>query len=259
MLGADYHILAWSGKGVIRNVNSLNSTSANTLPTYYNKTLGSADSPIWDFSSWVPHIIFINLGTNDFSGGVLPTSTQFINGYIDFVNHLHSLYKPTPKFFFACGVMINTYCPYIKNVSAVFPGSTVVDLFAEKVNSTVKGCDNHPSIYTDLYMAQAQASVISDVMGWSVSPTTGAAATTSQPTTSGQPTPSQSPASGQPTTSQSPASGQPTTSQSTLSQSTSSGQPTPDPSSSGTTSPISSFGAQYPFYLTLYCFLFGKY
>lgn len=70
-LGADYHIVSQSGWGVL---SSWDGNPACSLPRYYEKVCGVAVAgenektgagEDYDFSSWQPDAVVINLGTND--------------------------------------------------------------------------------------------------------------------------------------------------------------------------------------------------
>ena len=64
---AQVHVVAWSGKGVVRNYQDPGITSPDPLPIYFNRTIGVHPAPIWDFAQYKPDAVVINLGTNDFS------------------------------------------------------------------------------------------------------------------------------------------------------------------------------------------------
>jgi len=97
--GADYRIMAFSGRGVVRNYNGM--APGETLPVLYNYTLfdKSVAAPN---DGWVPDVIVIGLGTNDFSTdlhhpeepwvqrGAL--DADFARTYADFIGTLHGKY-----------------------------------------------------------------------------------------------------------------------------------------------------------------------
>jgi hypothetical protein len=57
---------AISGIGMVRNYNG--DTSFKNMPEYYQQTLlSNSSAPAWNFSSWIPDVVIILLGTNDFS------------------------------------------------------------------------------------------------------------------------------------------------------------------------------------------------
>lgn len=97
--GAAYRIMAYSGRGVVRNYNGV--VPGETLPVLYNYTLfdRSVAAPN---DGWVPDVIVIGLGTNDFSTelhhpeeawvqrGAL--DADFARTYADFIGTLHAKY-----------------------------------------------------------------------------------------------------------------------------------------------------------------------
>jgi lysophospholipase L1-like esterase len=62
-LGAEASFVAFSGKGVA--VNYANDATP-TLPQLYPRTLPLREDLPWDFSSWIPDAVVIQLGANDF-------------------------------------------------------------------------------------------------------------------------------------------------------------------------------------------------
>jgi len=61
-LGADVHCVAWSGLGLVRNFDIEPSPTLVERHGYSNPVTRAA----WDFARWVPEIVLINLGSNDF-------------------------------------------------------------------------------------------------------------------------------------------------------------------------------------------------
>jgi hypothetical protein len=64
---ADFHLSAISGKGLVHNHSDPLSESLIPLPVLYERTLVSSEEPRWDFAQWIPRIVVINAGTNDFA------------------------------------------------------------------------------------------------------------------------------------------------------------------------------------------------
>lgn len=62
-LGAEAYFVAFSGKGVV--INYGNDTSP-PLSQLYPRTLPHREDTSWDFSSWTPDAVVIQLGANDF-------------------------------------------------------------------------------------------------------------------------------------------------------------------------------------------------
>ena len=65
-VGAELITIAWSAKGMYRNFAG---DTNETMPVLYGRTLGTQASSTWDFASWVPDAVVINLGSNDFQQG----------------------------------------------------------------------------------------------------------------------------------------------------------------------------------------------
>jgi lysophospholipase L1-like esterase len=62
LLTAQVHTAAWSGLGMVHNCCGGNTT----MPTIFNRTLASVNiDNSWDWNSWVPDALVVNLGTND--------------------------------------------------------------------------------------------------------------------------------------------------------------------------------------------------
>lgn len=64
-LGAQYHVVAQSGLGMVRNYGG--GTARPPYEEYYTRTLESQPTATWDFSSWIADVVVISVGRNDFS------------------------------------------------------------------------------------------------------------------------------------------------------------------------------------------------
>lgn len=95
-LDAEYHCIAMSGIGLEQ------SYVTGTIFEYYDKELGFY-SPIkpWDFGSWVPDAVVINLGQNDYALGSDPNVTDL---YVDFMLDIRAEY-PEAGIFLVLGDM----------------------------------------------------------------------------------------------------------------------------------------------------------
>jgi lysophospholipase L1-like esterase len=70
-LDADYRIVAFSGRGVVRNYGG--AAPGQTLPVLYSRMIPGQAAPVVDpAEGWRPDLIVIGLGTNDFSTPVAP-------------------------------------------------------------------------------------------------------------------------------------------------------------------------------------------
>jgi hypothetical protein len=94
--GAQYHIIAISGKGLVRNYNGAN--PGKELPAYYDKTLLSPvnsgkNAPEWDFSRWKADVAVIAVGINDFQADPpYADSAKFDAAYESLISRLRKHY-----------------------------------------------------------------------------------------------------------------------------------------------------------------------
>ena len=70
-----------------------------TLPERFNRTLMERDTPKWDFKQWVPDLVMVCLGLNDYSGlkgkdGIVPEekSLAYRAEYRAFLARIRSVY-----------------------------------------------------------------------------------------------------------------------------------------------------------------------
>jgi lysophospholipase L1-like esterase len=101
-LGADIHVVAWSGKGMYRN---LDGTTTETVPILWERTIPTDHASRWDPSQWVADAVVINLGTNDYNARGLGPTTDYQATYLQFVTRLRSVY-PGAFLFCAVGPML---------------------------------------------------------------------------------------------------------------------------------------------------------
>ncbi|GAB4171518.1 MAG: hypothetical protein Fur0032_10770 [Terrimicrobiaceae bacterium] len=95
---ADYQIVARSGIGVYCKNNSI--SSADSMRNRYDNTLFGYETPAYTMGGFVPQLIIINLGINDFATWAkpsAPTQTQFEDAYKSFIDSLRGHY-PDAKF-----------------------------------------------------------------------------------------------------------------------------------------------------------------
>jgi hypothetical protein len=110
-LNAEYHCISRSGIPLVRAW-----WSENDMPnTYYYRHDFNDGGSNWNFSRWVPHIVVVNLGQNDYWHTGVPEVTQAEaqQAYIDFGLALRGHY-PDAHIIFALGSMdaVDTGSPW---------------------------------------------------------------------------------------------------------------------------------------------------
>jgi lysophospholipase L1-like esterase len=166
-LGADVFTEAWSGIGIYRNYNEVG-PSTDVMPTRYDyiipteTTLGK-----WDFAKYQPHVVVINLTSNDFSTHGDP-GQPYIDGYVKFVQHLRSVY---PNAYIICVIEWTSSPSSAGDVNQVVStiktgGDTKIESYDISSYANSSGCDGHPNIAGDKTMGDALAAEIKKVMSW---------------------------------------------------------------------------------------------
>jgi len=98
-IGAEISVQAISGIGLTQNANAKQKWQLGSLsmPGYFNRTLqtDAKDAPVWDFQSFVPDLVVISLGGNDFNhqGGNVPSNKTFSAAYGAFLLRIFQVYE----------------------------------------------------------------------------------------------------------------------------------------------------------------------
>lgn len=101
-LNANIHLTSWSGLGLVRNYGD----TPRPLPERIEWITPQNEDRIWDFKSYIPNIVVINLGTNDFNG-YTPTRENYVNGYKTLINRIRGYYGKETKIICALGPCID--------------------------------------------------------------------------------------------------------------------------------------------------------
>lgn len=156
-LNAELSTVAWSGKGVVYNYDT---DTTNPMPTLYKRVLPDDPGSLWDFSV-KPHVVVINLGTNDFSTEGDPSTEQFRDAYIGLVEQIRD---GAPDAFILCtnGNMLNGadlvaaragIHAAVDTLTAA--GDTKIVAWDMDVPNDNPGCHSHPSTAVHAVMAEA--------------------------------------------------------------------------------------------------------
>ncbi len=98
-------VVARSGIGIYRNYAGPKEGNRNNMPAVYANTLFNDPSETWDFTAYKPHVLCVNLGTNDTS--TEPYDIDLLeNAYRNFLKTLRSHY-PKTKIIFITGSMLS--------------------------------------------------------------------------------------------------------------------------------------------------------
>ena len=169
-LNAQVNLVAFSGKGMYRNYDS---STDNAMPYLWTLASPQHDS-LWDTSQFIPDVVVVNLGTNDFAHGTNVLS-EFTSTYLTFLQTLRSSY-PDAVIVVALGPLLsgNTRSVVMGALQSIIIQTTVgnvylLDFGVQTVDSAGNGagCEFHPSIQTQRNMSTILQNAIRGYTGWS--------------------------------------------------------------------------------------------
>lgn len=184
LLQAQYSCVAYSGRGLYQNNTG---SKTGTLPLIYDNIIADVASSQWNHYNYIPDVVVINLGTNDFSAETLSSaytvdSAVFVTTYVNFIKKLREYY-PNASFVCCVGTMMNDGYPakakqwtriqkYVSSVSAYFKNNGDSKVFYLKLEpqSSPYGEDWHPTAATDLVMANTLVNFINNNIKWNECP-----------------------------------------------------------------------------------------
>ena len=185
MLGAEWHVTAYSGKGICRNYGAPKADSPDPYGILFDRTVQGDANLKWDFTAWVPDVVVINLGVNDYSTQPAPDPKVFISRYVELLGRVRAAYpKAWIVAFDATGWP--DYLQYVQAAVAEFKkrgdGKTLSLEFPPYPPSE-HACDYHPSVAADRQIAENLVPQISKLWAEDTTPAPDSAAT-STPVTS---------------------------------------------------------------------------
>jgi lysophospholipase L1-like esterase len=188
-ISADYSIVAWSGKGIIRNyVTPEGDDGQPTVPELWTRYEADGPDDSYDFKTPVD-IVVVNLGTNDFgftsyyANGTafqarpLLNMTDYTNALVKFGKQIQAKYADA-ELFITTSPLIGDYYPpedpaqktnqlaAVKAaVSKLGDKAHVVDFPSQDASNNNIGCDYHPSKLTQEQDAVILTEAINAVTG----------------------------------------------------------------------------------------------
>ncbi|MDD5308034.1 MAG: SGNH/GDSL hydrolase family protein [Deltaproteobacteria bacterium] len=175
-LGADVQVIAWKGKGVLRNDDP---ADTETLPVIYGRTLpgdpGSRDAPPFDAD-----VVVLNLGTNDFARSQAPAK-EFEAAYDGFVGVLRARHPRAllvlaigPLLFDEPGRMWRTAVKDVIDSVILERGRAgdarlaLLDVWFDPADGV--GCQFHPNLITHRKIAAELVRIVEARLGWKAGP-----------------------------------------------------------------------------------------
>ncbi len=176
-LHADHNNISYSGIGVYWDFDRSNPLTFNLL---YPKTLAQSNS-LWDFQKFIPELVFINLGSNDWNaalpGALPPTLAAFENKLLALTSLVRGKYL-SAEIVLAVSPNLNDTYPAgynaytnvslaIQNIlSSLQDGKIHSFEFTRATEADMTGCDAHPNASKHIAMANEAGTFVSSLMGW---------------------------------------------------------------------------------------------
>ena len=175
-LDADWLLSSYSGIGLVRFWNKEGPTMGQFYDYLY---LNPADSVKWDFSRYVPDLVSICLGTNDFSDGdgsydrAPLDSAKYVNAYIKFIKGIRGNYPDaqicclsSPMLTGEKDARIQRFLTAIVDHMRKVEGDAKVDKFFLAPGVYTHGCGNHPDLADHQKMTDQLVPFFKELMGW---------------------------------------------------------------------------------------------
>jgi lysophospholipase L1-like esterase len=172
-LGADLFTIASSGRGVYRNNDG---STTGTLPDVYGLALPYGSGPgglwtsTWDFASWTPDAVVIDLGTNDYAEGNPTPGAEFETTYFTFLQAIRHNYKDA---YILCtngpmlsGTDYSAAGAYIQQAVTAMSDPKVAFLAFPTQSPANEGCEYHPNVTEQQIMAAQLTTALQTALGW---------------------------------------------------------------------------------------------
>lgn len=174
-LEADWLLSSVSGIGMTRYWNS----QGPTMPQVYNRTyLNKDSSSLWNPRRYIPDLVSICLGTNDFSDGdgsydrAELDSAEFVSAYISFIGTVRTKYPDAQICCLTSPMLDKEKSTRMQNYL-----SAVIKYMKETMNdnrihmfcfsqSHTNGCSYHPDKEDHKYMSEELLPFFKHVMNW---------------------------------------------------------------------------------------------
>lgn len=166
-LNAEHVTIAWSAQTI------------GQMTEYFERTLPARTDSQWDFKAWVPQVVVLNVGTNNFAT-YDPTEVRYVRIYQALFDRVRKVY-PTALIVCLLGPMLtDIYPPGKKNLTLArkYMAATMAKIkdsgeknfeyveLPEQNHANGLGCGFHPSLKTHKLMADRVVQVIHERLGW---------------------------------------------------------------------------------------------
>lgn len=165
-LDAEVHITAVSGTGMVRNWAAPEQTSPNPMPSYFDRTVHNDEASKWDFSSWIPEAVVINLGNNDYSTKPNPEHELYVGRYLEFIARIRSYYGNVPVFCMGRDFYMAHVADAVKRANDGGDKNVFLVKYVHDGEKDGYGCALHPSVKSQQKIADALVTGMRAALNW---------------------------------------------------------------------------------------------
>lgn len=169
---ADYNLVAHSGQGLVRNYGDEHTTSEYTMLDRYGLLFDEADKEQpYNFrrQSYIPDLVVIFLGTNDFSTKPWPSYEQFAKGYAELVAQVRSAHGEQVPILCVSSYVFEPTFDYVWRIAEGDENLHFACILPESfAYPTELGASEHPNRVGQQKMAMALIPYVSTITGWDI-------------------------------------------------------------------------------------------
>lgn len=169
---ADYNLVAHSGQGLVRNYGDEQTTSEYTMLQRYGLLFDEADKEQeYNFRrrSYIPDLVVIFLGTNDFSTKPWPSYEQFAEGYEELVEQVRAAHGNQVPILCVSSYVFEPTFDYVWRIAQGDPNLHFACILPEAfARPSELGASEHPNRVGQQKMAMTLIPYISTITGWEV-------------------------------------------------------------------------------------------
>lgn len=160
-LGADVHVIAYSGKGVLQNYGG---DTSEPMPELWSRTITNDPASVWDHAAYTPHAVVVNLGTNDFSAPL--DEGAFVDAYAAFLGAIRAVHPDAPIVAVTWGHWgVGREAMVGEAVAATGDDAITTTRFVIQGGEGL-GCDGHTNLVTNARFGDELAATLAGLLGW---------------------------------------------------------------------------------------------